>query len=155
MNDILQRFEDMTPTSFPAGTALIEEGRQTGKLYVLKSGTLEVRRRGTPVITVTDPGAVVGEMSVLLERPHTASVIALTDVEAYGLDNGMALLEQRPALALHVAVLLAGRLEGTTVLVDRLKGKSEKPREKRLLNRLMGYLTGHAVEKPEAQPRPR
>ena len=155
MNDILRRFEDMTPTQFAPEAALIEEGRETGKLFVLKSGTVEVRRRGTPVITVSEPGAVLGEMSVLLDRPHTASVVALTAVEAYGLENGMALLEQRPALALHVAVLLAGRLEGTTALVDRLKAKSEKPREKRLLNRLMSFLTDQAVDKPKTQPRPR
>ena len=49
MTDILWRFADMTPRRFASGEALMEEGRETGKLYVLKSGTVEVLRRKATV----------------------------------------------------------------------------------------------------------
>jgi CRP-like cAMP-binding protein len=144
MTDILWRFEDMTPKRFAAGDALTQEGRETGKLFVLKSGTVEVRRGGVVVATIGEPGAVIGEMSVLLDRPHTASVVAVTAVEAYGLDEGLKFLEQRPALALHVAVLLAERLDKTTGLLTRMKaGAAEKKRDTSLFERLIGFLTGH------------
>jgi CRP-like cAMP-binding protein len=144
MTDILWRFEDMTPRAFAPGEALIEEGRETGKLYVLKSGTVEVRRQGVVVTTIAEPGAVFGEMSALLDRPHTATVVAATPVEAYGLEHGLKFLEDRPALALHVAVLLAERLDNTTGLLTRLKaGAAEKQHDTTLFERLIGFLTGH------------
>jgi CRP-like cAMP-binding protein len=148
MNDILWRFSDMTPRQFAAGDVLIEEGGETGKFFVLKSGTVEVRREGVPVTTIGEPGAVLGEMSALLDRPHTASVVATAPVEAYGLDNGMQFLAERPALALHVAQLLAQRLDTTTTLLDRLKaGAAEKKRDTSLFERLLGFLTGHEAAK--------
>ena len=147
MTDILWRFEDMTPKVFAPGEALMEEGRETGKLFVLKSGTVEVRRRGTTITTISDPGAVVGEMSALLDRPHTATVVAITPVEAYGLENGMKFLEERPALALHVATGLARRLENTTDLLGRLRqGAVKKKADVSLFERLFGFLTGKPPE---------
>lgn len=144
MNDILWRFKDMTPRHFGPGDVLIEEGRETGKLFVLKSGSVEVRRGGVPVTTIDEPGAVLGEMSALLDQPHTASVIATGPVEAYGLDNGLAFLADRPALALHVAQLLAQRLDTTTSLLDRLRaGAADRKRDTSLFERLLGFLTGH------------
>lgn len=143
MNDILWRFADLTPRRFAPGDVLIEEGRETGKLFVLKSGTVEVRREGVPVTSIAEPGAVLGEMSALLDRPHTASVVATAPVEAYGLDNGMQFLLDRPALALHVAQLLAQRLDTTTELLDRLKeNAADKKRDTSLFDRLLGFLTG-------------
>jgi len=145
MTDILWRFADMTPRRFAPGETLMEEGRETGRLFVLKSGTVEVRRTGVVVTTIAEPGAVLGEMSALLDRPHTASVVATTAVEAYGLDDGIAFLEQRPALALHVATLLAQRLDTTTSLLTELKaGAKGARRDTSLLERLLGFLSGHA-----------
>ena len=147
MTDILWRFEDMTPKVFAPGEVLMEEGRETGKLFVLKSGTVEVRRRGTTITSISDPGAVVGEMSALLDRPHTATVVAITAVEAYGLENGMKFLEERPGLALHVAAGLARRLENTTDLVVRLRhGAVKKKADVSLFERLFGFLTGKPPE---------
>ncbi|HVW93599.1 MAG TPA: cyclic nucleotide-binding domain-containing protein [Devosia sp.] len=143
MNDILWRFADLTPRRFAPGEVLIEEGLETGKLFVLKSGTVEVRRGGVAVTSIAEPGAVLGEMSALLDRPHTASVVATAPVEAYGLDNGVRFLADRPALALHVAQLLAQRLDTTTALLDRLKASAaDKKRDTSLFDRLLGFLTG-------------
>jgi CRP-like cAMP-binding protein len=162
MTDILWRFKDMTPRRFAAGEALMQQGRETGKLFVLKSGTVEVRRDDTVVTVISEPGAVLGEMSALLDRPHTASVVAATEVEAYGLDEGLKFLEDRPALALHVAMLLAERLDTTTALLTRLKANAaEKKRDTTLLERLIGFLTGQppgdkkAGTENASQPRPR
>lgn len=161
MTEILWRFEDLPPRHFAPGEKLIEQGGSTGRLFVLKSGTVTIVRDGVVVTSVAEPGAVFGEMSVLLERPHTASVVAATPVEAYGLDDGLQFLEQRPALALQVAVLLAGRLENTTGLVTRLKaGAVEKQHDIGLFERLIGFLTGHPPADRGGgtiapQPRPR
>jgi len=52
-------------------TLVIHEGGTTGQLYVLIEGRLEVIKGDTVVASIAEPGAVVGEMSVLLRSaPH-------------------------------------------------------------------------------------
>jgi CRP-like cAMP-binding protein len=161
MRDILSRFEGVEPLRFAAGESLIVEGRETGKLLVLKSGTVEIRRRGVVVTEIAEPGAVLGELGVLLERPHTASVVAVTPVEAFGLAGGIRSLEAQPELALHVAVLLAKRLERSTALLGKLKASAAgTPRRRSLVERVMRLLTGEARgagtgRRAASQPRPR
>ncbi len=69
------------------GMDLIEQGGRTGQLYVLKDGELEVVRDGKHVTTIKTPGAVIGEMSILLDAPQTATVRAVTEVDFFVIDN--------------------------------------------------------------------
>ena len=158
MTDILRRFKDLPHKTYAVGEMLLEEGRSSGRLFVLKSGTVTVIRDGVVIASIAEPGAVFGEMSALLDRPHSASVVAATPVEAWGFGDGLNYLEHHPALAVHVAVLLARRLENTTGLVTRLKtGAVEKRSDTGLFERLIGFLTGHpsGAKTGSGQPRPR
>jgi len=96
------------------GMDLIVEGDAGGPLYVLKEGELEVLRNGRHVTTIRTPGAVIGEMSVLLERPHTATVRALTPVDVFVIDDALAVLKAHPDWLLQIARLLARRVDVTT-----------------------------------------
>jgi CRP/FNR family cyclic AMP-dependent transcriptional regulator len=105
--------------SAPAGTLLIHEGGTTGHLYVLIEGRLEVVKGDTVVASLTEPGAMVGEMSVLLDQPHTATVRAASDSTIYEFSDAAAFLRDQPAVALLIARLLAQRLNvATTYLAD-------------------------------------
>ena len=55
-------------------------GRRPGRLFVLAAGTVEVLRGDTRVALISDAGAVFGEMSILLNTPHTATVRTVTDL---------------------------------------------------------------------------
>jgi CRP-like cAMP-binding protein len=102
-----------------AGTEVLHEGGRTGHLFVLIEGRLEVVKGETVVATMTEPGAVVGEMSVLLDMPHTATVRAVQDSVIYELDDAASFLRQQPAMALIIARMLAQRLNvATTYLAD-------------------------------------
>jgi len=104
---------------FEPGSVLLHEGQSSGRLYVLISGTIEVTRGDTLVATTSDPGAVFGEMSELLARPHSATVKAVSLASAYELDSSAAGLKSHAELAYGVAQLLARRLHAaTTYLVD-------------------------------------
>ena len=71
------------------------------------------------VAGITEPGAVVGEMSVLLDRPHTATVRAASDSIVYEFSDAASFLREQPAVALLIARLLAQRLNvATTYLAD-------------------------------------
>jgi len=99
------------------GMVLIEQGGRTGQLYVLKDGSLEVTRDGRHVTTLKTPGAVIGEMSVLLELPQTATVKAVTEVDYYVIDNAIEVLRTHPEWLLQIARLLAQRVNATTAML--------------------------------------
>jgi CRP/FNR family transcriptional regulator, cyclic AMP receptor protein len=107
------------------GMALIEQGGRTGQLYVLKEGQLEVVRDGKHVSTIKTPGAVVGEMSVLLDMPQTATVRAITEVEFFVIDNALEVLHGHPDWLLQIARLLAQRVNATTALLTRDKSEDD------------------------------
>ena len=103
----------------PAGTVLIHEGGKTGHLFVLMQGRLEVVKGDSVVAVLAEPGAMLGEMSVLLDQPHTATVRAASDSVVYEFDDAAAFLRDQPAVALLIARLLAQRLNvATTYLAD-------------------------------------
>lgn len=102
------------------GMTLIEQGGRTGQLYVLREGHLEVTRDGRHVATITAPGAVLGEISVLLDVPQSASVRAITEVDYFVIDDAISVLRAHPDWLLQIARLLAQRVNATTAqLTDR------------------------------------
>src|SRR6478672_8575853 len=119
MRAVLDYCKDGTQRDVPAGTTVIHEGGTTGHLFVLIAGRLEVIKGDTIVAGITEPGAMVGEMSVLLEQPHTATVRAASDSTVYEFGDAAAFLRDQPAVALLIARLLAQRLNvANTYLAD-------------------------------------
>ena len=76
MRSILDHCTDAEPQHFAAGTELLSEGKASGRLFILIDGRIEVLRGGTQIALVDEPGSVFGEMSILLDVPHTATVSA-------------------------------------------------------------------------------
>lgn len=119
MRAILDHCSGGVRRSLPAGTDFIHEGGKTGHLFVLIEGKVEVSRGDSLVAVITEPGAVFGEMSVLLDLPHSARVRTASDTEVYEFDDAASFLRQQPAMALLIAQLLAQRLHiATTYLTD-------------------------------------
>jgi CRP-like cAMP-binding protein len=104
-----------------AGASIITEGGASGHLYVLMEGKLEVIKGDTVVATIAEPGAVLGEMSVLLDQPHTATVRACVDSIVYEFDDPGSFLIQQPGVALLIARMLAQRLNAANTYLADLK----------------------------------
>jgi CRP-like cAMP-binding protein len=66
-----------TLATYQPGETVLAAGSTTGRLLILKQGAVEVVKEGVEIAKVTEPGAVFGELSVLLDQPHTADVRAL------------------------------------------------------------------------------
>ena len=81
----------------------------TGKLLVLREGTVEVVIDGERIAEVSEPGAVFGELALLLGRPHGADVRALGPTSFYVAD-GASYLRADPGAALYLATVLARRV---------------------------------------------
>src|SRR5437773_10412745 len=119
MREILDYCAGGVQRDVSAGAFVVHEGHTTGHLYVLIEGRLEVVKGDTVVAVITEPGAVLGEMSVLLDQPHTATVRAASDSTVYEIGDAAAFLREQPAVALLIARLLAQRLYvATTYLAD-------------------------------------
>ena len=119
---------------YPAGAVLIPEGGKLNTMFVLRSGELEVVRDRVVIATIRQPGTIFGEMSVLLDAPHSATVRALTPVEIYVIPDAVRVLQERPALLLQIAKLLAKRVSNTTAAlaaerVSHLEGSMVLPNE--------------------------
>ena len=102
MRDILEYCIGGDRRNVPAGAEVLHEGGRTGHLYVLIEGRLEVVKGDTVVATLTEPGALLGEMSVLLDQPHTATVRAVQDSAIYEIYDAASFLRQQPAVALII-----------------------------------------------------
>ena len=119
MTSVLERCVAVPKTRVPAGTVLLAEGGKSGRIFVLAEGTIEVARGDTRVALVSEPGAIFGEMSVLLDSPHTATVRALEDAFVHEFADAASFLKSDPETTLAVAKLLAQRLySATSYLVD-------------------------------------
>jgi CRP-like cAMP-binding protein len=78
-----------------------------------------VVRDGKHVTTIKTPGAVIGEMSVLLDVPQTATVRAVSEVEFFVIDNAIEVLRQHPDWLMQIARLLAQRVNATTAQLTK------------------------------------
>ena len=73
-------------------------------------GAVAVVKEGVEIARVTEPGAVFGELSVLLDQPHTADVRAL-EASQFHVADAASMLRIDPIALVYVATLLAQLLE--------------------------------------------
>ena len=119
MREILDHCNGAVRREVPAGTVVIREGSKTGHLFVLAEGQFEVLRGDTVVAVLSEPGALTGELSLLLDRPHTATVRTSAPSTFYEIEAAASFLDNEPAVAVLIARLLAQRLNvATTYLAD-------------------------------------
>jgi len=59
-----------------AGAALIRKGHSSRTLYVLLTGSLEIRDGDRKFLAVSEPGSVVGEVALFAQTKRTSDVIA-------------------------------------------------------------------------------
>lgn len=101
--------------SFSPGETIIEEGIKDERLFVLQSGEVEVRKGGSAVCTISESNTVFGELSSILARPRTCSVVAVTGCEVAVIGNSIdEVITKSPILTRSILQEMADRLERTT-----------------------------------------
>ncbi|HVY51077.1 MAG TPA: cyclic nucleotide-binding domain-containing protein [Devosia sp.] len=140
MSSLLALTMSLPVRALAAGEALIQSGEAGGEMYVLETGRLSVEREGVEIATIEEPGALVGEMSVLLGIDHSATVRAIGPARVRVVENALAFLERTPLVALHVATLACARLDATSALLAELKKEHGGKTEQGMLARIFGAL---------------
>lgn len=115
-DDILRILNLMSKSTYQTGHYIFREGDKGATLYVLASGTAEVRKstghNKMATLAVLQPGDTFGEIALVRDHTRTASVYACEPCMVLGMETNS--LWQVPELAaklyLNVARLLADRL---------------------------------------------
>ncbi len=121
MFDFKCECEDLPVRDYKSGEVVIEEGGRSSCLYFLIEGCVEVSRDGTPVAKLNTPGLVLGEISILLDRPHIAEIRAVEDCSFHIAEDPEAFLHDHPKASLYIARSLARKVDLTTCYLVDLK----------------------------------
>jgi CRP-like cAMP-binding protein len=129
MSHMLESCRALPQRDYKVGEEVIHEGQSTGHLYVLVEGKVEICKGDVQVSRVSEPGAVFGEMSVLLNQPHMATVKCLTDCKFLEAENARQFLDAHPEVTVIVAEMLARRLSSLTRYLVDLKHQFEDQKD--------------------------
>ncbi len=121
MDTFLEMFRAQPVRTVAAGETLIEQDTRTGRLFVLIEGKVEVVKNGEVVAWLSEPGDIIGDISALLDLPHTTTVRAVRESRFYVFDQPREFLEQNPAMSVHLCELLARRLVSVTAYLAEIK----------------------------------
>ncbi len=94
---------------------LATEGIKDNSLFILVDGRVGIFKGALKVAEFTEPGTIVGEMSVILKQPRTASIKMLEDSNIIVVETTIEeLIRQHPDITLKIMKNLAERLTATT-----------------------------------------
>ena len=116
---------DENRISFSQGEAIFIEGESGNKtMYLIEKGRVEVLK-GDAVVARLGAGEPIGEMSLLLDEPRSATVRALNSVEALEItgENFGEILTKRPGIGRTIMKALAQRLKVTTKALSEAQAK--------------------------------
>jgi CRP-like cAMP-binding protein len=115
---------------FGPGEIVFRQGEQGDRLFVVKSGVLEVIAAPTDgseptVVAYLGTGEVIGELALLTGSPRSATLRSPEHAELFVVDKAVFidLMDVLPAFSRNLCVVLAHRLETTTLKVPRASGK--------------------------------
>ena len=99
---------------FKAGEVIFNQGDAAEELYVIKSGTVEIRL-GNRVLDTLPELSIFGEMALIDRSPRSATAVATSDVSLVpvGEKQFLFLVSRTPHFALNVMRVLAQRLRTT------------------------------------------
>jgi len=115
---------------FGPGEVVFRQGEQGDRLYVVKTGVIEVV--ATPsdgseptVVAYLGNGEVIGELALLTGSPRSATVRSPEHAVLFAVEKAvfLDLMDVLPAFSRNLSVVLAKRLETTTLKVPRASGK--------------------------------
>jgi CRP/FNR family transcriptional regulator, cyclic AMP receptor protein len=122
---IEQLIQAMVAQKVPAGQALINEGERVSGLMVLLQGRVEIFKHGPdglrqPLANLDAP-TLVGEMSVITDRPASATAMAVADCEFQLLTRAQfqRLIAADNIAAYRLVVIIAGVLAERLAKLDR------------------------------------
>ncbi|MFC1743581.1 ATPase, T2SS/T4P/T4SS family [Candidatus Riflebacteria bacterium] len=117
-SDRLRLAKKMIAMQFQTGEEIIKEGSRTGSLFLIARGSCEVKKSDISTgicfrVTTLSKGSIFGEMSLITNHPHNASIVALEKCLVYKVDQKsfLEIIEASPSLCWNITQILASRIE--------------------------------------------
>ena len=115
-----EKFLTVLPlATYRAGETILKAGSKTGRLLILESGAVAILKDSIEIAMVDEPGAVLGEISALLDQPHSADVQTLEDSQFRVADAAQ--IANNPNAMLYIAKNLARRLVAADDVLVQLR----------------------------------
>jgi CRP/FNR family cyclic AMP-dependent transcriptional regulator len=101
--------------SFKAGEIIFKEGDPADELFVVKTGSVEIRL-GNRLLDTLPERSIFGEMALIDHGPRSATAVAATDTELVpvGEKQFLFLVSRTPYFAINVMRVLVQRLRRTS-----------------------------------------
>ncbi len=119
--DCLKQLEQVsTLRKYPKNTILFMQGDETGQLFIIQSGQICVYTDDNEgrqlVLNYMGPGEYFGELSLIDNKPRSASVSAVEDCTMLCIsrDNFRAFMREQPQLYEPLIIELVGRIRALT-----------------------------------------
>jgi len=154
MSGIVECCEGLEQRDLAAGELLLEEGAISDEaLYILREGSMEVLKGDVPIAVVSEPGSFLGETSLLLSLPYSATVRALEPSAVWVAPRGCDFLESSTVVALSVARLLAKRLHlASSYLADMKRQYEGADASLEMMDVVLGALVHHQEPDDGSEP---
>ena len=136
-----KRLAALPLATYQAGETVFAAGSRTGRLLILRKGAVAIVKEAIEIAKVAEPGAVFGELSALLDQPHTADVRAL-ETSQFHVADAASLLGQDPIALLYVAVVLARRLDGANQALIELKSQVQAGQPSSVIGKTVEKMEG-------------
>src|SRR5262245_24216951 len=104
-----KRLATLPLATYQAAETILAAGSRSGRLLILRKGAVAIVKDTIEIAKVAEPGAVFGELSALLDQPHTADVRAL-ETSQFHVADAADLLARESAALLCLAEVPAPRL---------------------------------------------
>lgn len=108
---------------YSAGTVIFGKGALTDGAMLLVSGSVALEANdGKPAIELR-PGALIGELALLMETERPATATALSDVDVIVILRAVfrRVVEEYPEAALAIQRILASRVAAASVELDMIR----------------------------------
>ncbi len=140
-DEVLAKLADHPLRVFEAGDVVLSAGSRTGRLLFLKHGVVDIVVDDVEMVRIDEPGAVFGEVALLLDQTHKADVRAVQPSSFHVVEDGEALLAAEPAVLLYIAKVLARRLDVVNHLLIEGRARSAEAEARGLLAELYQRLS--------------
>ncbi len=100
---------------FIKGEMIANEGEKANKLFILVDGKVGIFKNGVKITEFDKEGTILGEMSLILKKTRTASILALNDSELIEVEGEIEdIIKQYPDISYKIIYTLAERLNKLT-----------------------------------------
>jgi CRP-like cAMP-binding protein len=125
----------------PANTVIFREGDHGADMYIIQSGSVRIAKKVRNIektLVVLDKGEFFGEMSILNDKPRSASAITEEDCDLLVIDRATfeSMVKSKPEIALRIIKKLSARLQEADHQIENLLIKDNTGRVVNHLGRL-------------------